>query len=266
MGARLLRVATGLTLGFLYLPIAVIVLYSFNASRIVQSWPIENFTTEWYAAAFGNPTIRDALALSLTVAAVATITALVLGSLAALAVDRYRFFGRDAISFSLVLPLALPGIVTGIALNNTFNGAIEGFKIPLGTLTIAIGHATFCVVVVYNNVVARLRRSSRSIEEASRDLGADTLQTFRYITFPTIRSAILAGALLAFALSFDEIVVTTFTSGTQVTIPIWILNHYKQPNQQPIVNVVAVLLILLSTVPVYLAQRLSSSSGTEGRT
>jgi putative spermidine/putrescine transport system permease protein len=265
VGARLLRAATGLTLGFLYLPIVVIVLYSFNASRIVQTWPITDFTIDWYTAAFGNPTVRDALVLSLTVASVATVTALVLGSLAALAVDRFRFFGRDAISFALVLPIALPGIITGIALNNTFNGAFEGIRLPLGTLTIAIGHATFCVVVVYNNVIARLRRSSRSIEEASKDLGADTWQTFRYITFPVIRTAILAGALLAFALSFDEIVVTTFTAGTQVTIPIWILNHYRQPNQQPIVNVVAVLLILLSTVPVYIAQRLSSGSEAERR-
>jgi putative spermidine/putrescine transport system permease protein len=265
MGPRFLRLATSLTIAFLYLPIVVIVLYSFNASRIVQTWPILNFTTDWYAAALGNQSVRDALGLSLTVALFATVMALILGSLAALAVERFRFFGRDTVSFALVLPIALPGIITGIALNNTFNGAFQGIKLPLGTLTIAIGHATFCVVIVYNNVIARLRRSSRSIEEASRDLGADTWQTFRYVTFPLVRTALLAGGLLAFALSFDEIIVTTFTAGTQVTVPIWILNHFRQPNQQPIVNVVAVLLILLSTIPVYLAQRLSSDTSGIGR-
>jgi putative spermidine/putrescine transport system permease protein len=256
MGRPLLRVAVGLTLGFLYLPLFVIFLYSFNAQRI-QVWPIQQFTTNWYAEALGNADVRDAFLLSIEVALFAMIVALIFGSLAAFAVHRFHFFGRDVVSFFLVLPIALPGIVTGIALNSTFNN----LGLPFGTLTIVIGHATFCVVIVYNNVVARLRRTSHSIEEASMDLGADSWQTFRHVTLPLIGTAILAGGLLAFALSFDEIIVTTFTAGTQETIPIWVFNHLRLPNQRPIVNVVAVFLILLSTIPVYFAARLSSDSG-----
>jgi putative spermidine/putrescine transport system permease protein len=261
MARWLLRAATGLVITFLYLPIATIALYAFNAQRI-QVWPIKEFSTQWFGAAWDNPSVRDALGLSLQVGLLAALIAVVLGSLAAFAIHRFRFFGREVFSLSLVLPIALPGIVTGLALNATVRTAGLSFS----TATIVVGHATFCIVVVYNNVVARLRRSSRNIEEASMDLGADTWQTFRYITFPTIRTAVLAGGLLAFALSFDEIVVTTFTAGTQETIPIWIFDHLRQANQRPIVNVVALVLILLSTIPVYLASRLTTGSETGGRT
>jgi putative spermidine/putrescine transport system permease protein len=261
MAHWLLRAATGAVITFLYLPIATIALYAFNAQRI-QVWPIKEFSTQWFGSAWDNPSVRDALVLSLQVGILASLLAVVLGSLAAFAIHRFRFFGREIFSLSLVLPIALPGIVTGLALNATVRTA----GISFSTATIVVGHATFCIVVVYNNVVARLRRSSRNIEEASMDLGADTWQTFRYITFPTIRTAILAGGLLAFALSFDEIVVTTFTAGTQETIPIWIFNHLRQANQRPIVNVVALVLILLSTIPVYLASRLTTGSETAGRT
>jgi len=257
----LLRAASGAVLAFLYLPIATIALYAFNAQRI-QVWPIREFSTEWFGSAWDNPSVRDALGLSLQVGILSALIAVVLGSLAAFAIHRFRFFGREVFSLSLVLPIALPGIVTGLALNATARTA----GISFSTATIVIGHATFCIVVVYNNVVARLRRSSRNIEEASMDLGADTWQTFRYITWPVIRTAVLAGGLLAFALSFDEIVVTTFTAGTQETIPIWIFNHLRQANQRPIVNVVALVLILLSTIPVYLASRLTTGSETGGRT
>ena len=255
MSRVLLRVATGLTLVFLFVPIAFIVLYAFNAQR-VQVWPIQEYSTRWFGEALANESVRDAFVLSLTVAFAATFLAILLGSLASFAVHRHRFFGREVISFALVLPIALPGIVTGIALNATFNN----FAVPLGTLTIVVGHATFCVVVVYNNVIARLRRSSASIEEASADLGADSWQTFRFVTFPVLRTAVVAAGLLAFALSFDEIIVTTFTAGTDETLPIWILNHLRLPNQRPIVNVVALVLILLSMIPVYIAQRLSSDT------
>jgi putative spermidine/putrescine transport system permease protein len=261
MARWLLRAATGAVIAFLYLPIATIALYAFNAQRI-QVWPIQSFSTEWFGAAWDNPSVRDALGLSIQVGLLSALIAIVLGSLAAFAIHRFRFFGREVFSLSLVLPIALPGIVTGLALNATVRTA----GISFSTATIVVGHATFCIVVVYNNVVARLRRSSRNIEEASMDLGADTWQTFRYITLPVIRTAVLAGGLLAFALSFDEIVVTTFTAGTQETIPIWIFNHLRQANQRPIVNVVAVLLILLSTIPVYLASRLTTGSETAGRT
>ncbi len=253
----LLRVGTALTLVFVYTPIVVIALYAFNESRI-QAWPIKGVTLEWFDRALHNPGVRDALVLSLKAALGATLLALVLGTLASLAVARYRFFGRETISFVVILPIALPGIVTGMALNATFNTV----GIQLGLLTIIVGHATFCIVVVYNNTVARLRRTSQHLEEASADLGADTWQTFRYVTFPQLRSALLAGALLAFALSFDEVIVTTFTAGPDQTLPIWILGNLSRPNQLPVVNVVAVFLILLSTIPVYLATRLTRDTGS----
>jgi putative spermidine/putrescine transport system permease protein len=263
MARWLLRAATAGVLAFLYTPILIIALYAFNAERI-QVWPIREFSTEWFGSAWGNPSVRAALGLSVQVGLLSSLLAIILGSLAAFAVHRFRFFGREVFSLALVLPIALPGIVTGLALNASARTA----GISFSTFTIVLGHATFCIVVVYNNVIARLRRSSRSIEEASMDLGADTWQTFRYITFPVIRTAVLAGGLLAFALSFDEIVVTTFTAGTQETIPIWIFNHLRQANQRPIVNVVALVLILLSTIPVYLASRLTTgtATGTSGRT
>jgi putative spermidine/putrescine transport system permease protein len=252
----LLRAGTALTLVFVYLPIVVIALYAFNESRI-QAWPIKGVTLEWFDRALHNPGVRDALMLSVKAALGATLLALVLGTLASLAVARYRFFGRETISFLVILPIALPGIVTGMALNATFNTA----GVTLGLVTIVVGHATFCIVVVYNNAVARLRRTSQHLEEASADLGADTWQTFRYVTFPQLRSALLAGALLAFALSFDEVIVTTFTAGPDQTLPIWILGNLSRPNQLPVVNVVAVFLILLSTIPVYLATRLTRDTG-----
>jgi putative spermidine/putrescine transport system permease protein len=262
LGRWALRLATGVVLLFLYLPLAIVALYAFNGNR-AQTWPITKFTTDWFSAALDNPGVRDAFALSVTVALLATAVALFLGTLVALVIHRFRFFGRDVLSFALILPIALPGIVTAIALSSS----IRVLGLSFGTLTIVLGHATFCVVVVYNNVIARMRRSSRSIEEASADLGADALQTFRYVTFPVVRTALLAGGLLAFALSFDEIIVTQFTAGTQETIPIWILNHLRQPNQRSIVNVVALALILLSMIPVYLANRIASdsSSGAQGR-
>jgi putative spermidine/putrescine transport system permease protein len=247
---------TGLTLAFIYFPLAIIALYAFNSSRI-QRWPIDGLSFKWIDAAYHNPGARDALGTSVKVALMATAVALVLGSLAAFAVARYDFFGRDAISFLVVVPIAMPGIVTGMALNSAFREAPLIGGVNLGLLTIVISHATFCIVLVYNNVVARLRRMSGNLEEASADLGADPLQTFRYVTFPTIRSALLAGGLLAFALSFDEIIVTIFTAGSVETLPIWILHNYSRPNQGPIVNAVGLFAILLSIIPVYIAQRLT---------
>jgi putative spermidine/putrescine transport system permease protein len=252
----LLRGGTVLTLVFVYVPLVIIALYAFNSSRI-QAWPIDGFTLDWFERALHNQGARDALWVSIKAAFLATLVALVLGTLASLAVSRYHFFGRETISFFIILPIALPGIVTGMALNATFNTV----GLSLGLITIVIGHATFCIVLIYNNAVARLRRVSEHLEEASADLGADSWQTFRYITFPQLRSALLAGALLAFALSFDEVIVTTFTAGPDFTLPIWILNNLSRPNQLPVVNVVAVFLILLSTIPVYLATRLSRDTG-----
>ena len=249
-----LRAAVGLTLAFIYLPLVVVGIYAFNSSNIL-SWPPPGLTTHWFDAAFHNSGAGSAILTSVKVGLVATAFALLLGTLAALAVARHRFFGRETVSFLVILPIALPGIVTGVALSDTFTQVLG---IPLNLLTVIIGHATFCIVVVYNNAVARLRRSSGSIEEASADLGADPWQTFYYVTLPAMRSALVAGALLAFALSFDEIIVTLFTIGAgQQTLPIWIFNNLFRPNQLPIVNVVAILLVLASTIPVYLAQRLT---------
>jgi putative spermidine/putrescine transport system permease protein len=253
-GTRIaLRLATIGVLGFLYLPVIILVIYAFNPSRI-QSWPPAGFTLHWFGEAFNNPAIRTAILNSLIVATVATAIALVLGTLAALAVQRYSFFGRETISFLLVLPIALPGVVTGIALQTSF----VTLGVDLGLLTIVIGHATFCVVIAFNNVIARLRRFSRSPEEASADLGADTFTTFRRITLPSMGTALLSGALLAFALSFDEIIVTNFTAGAATqTLPLWIFTAIQRPTELPVVNVVAFLLILVSVIPVYIATRIS---------
>ena len=251
-----LRALTGLTLAFLYAPLLVIALYAFNTQR-TQVWPIPGLTLDWFGKAFHNPGVRDALLTSVKAGLGATAIAIVLGSLAAMAVARYRFFGREAVSFLVILPIALPGIVTGMALNATFREVLEPFGIGLGLFTVIVGHATFCIVVIYNNVVARLRRTSRSFEQASADLGATGWQTFRHITLPAMRSALVAGALLAFALSFDEVIVTTFTAGGSQTLPIWILTNLSRPNQLPIVNVVGVLVIALSIVPVWFAHRLT---------
>jgi putative spermidine/putrescine transport system permease protein len=253
----MIKIGSWFVLVFLYLPIAIVVVYAFNNS-VGQKWPIESFTLKYFKQAWENEQVRQSLGTSLTIALFATVAALVLGSAAAFAVHRFRFFGRNAVSFMLVLPIALPGIVTGIALNSTFNN----FKIPFNIWTIVIGHATFCIVVVYNNVLARLRRTPTSLVEASMDLGADGWQTFRYVTFPAIRTAVVAGALLAFALSFDEIVVTNLTSGNEITIPKFIYNNMRQPRNRPIVNVVAVVVVLVMLIPIYLAQRLAG--GGEG--
>jgi len=248
-----LRIGTAITLAFIYVPLMVIAVYAFNESRS-QSWPIEGFTLEWFDRALNNPGVRDALWTSVKAGLGATAIAIVLGTLAAMAVARHRFFGRDTISFLVILPIALPGIVTGMALNATFTQVLG---VDLTLFTVIVGHATFCIVVVYNNAVARLRRTGISLEEAANDLGAGPWRAFRDITFPQMRTALVAGALLAFALSFDEIIVTTFTAGSEQTLPIWIFTNYSRPNQLPIVNVVGLLLIVLSIIPVYLANRLS---------
>ena len=256
-----LRVGTAITLAFIYIPLIVIAIYAFNESRS-QAWPIDGLTLEWFDRAINNPGVRDALWTSLKAGLGATGIAIVLGTLAAMAVSRHRFFGRDVISFLVVLPIALPGIVTGMALNATFTQVLG---VDLTLFTVIVGHATFCIVVVYNNAVARLRRTGTSLEEAANDLGAGAWRTFRDVTFPQMRTALVAGALLAFALSFDEIIVTTFTAGSQETLPIWIFTNYSRPNQLPIVNVVGLSVILLSIIPVYFANRLSQDPiGTPG--
>jgi putative spermidine/putrescine transport system permease protein len=254
-----IKAGTAITLLFLYVPLVILGLYAFN-KRFTAAWPPELWTTKWFKVAWEDPNLRPALLGSIEAAVGATTLALILGSLAAFAVHRFRFFGREAISFVLVLPIALPGIVTAIALSSSINYAHSAFGLTFSIWTIIVGHATFCIVVVFNNVIARLRRTPTSFVEASMDLGADGWQTFRYVTLPSIRTALVAGALLAFGLSFDEIVVTNFTAGSKLTLPIWIFDNIRQPRAQPVVNAVALVLMLLSIVPVYFAQRLAGGA------
>lgn len=254
-----LRAGVGAGLAFIYIPLIVVGIYAFNASGTTQKWPPPGLTLDWFPQALEDESVREAFLTSVEVGLVATAIAMLLGTLASLAVARHRFFGRETISFLVILPIALPGIVTGVAFSNTFTQVLG---IDLSLFTVIVGHATFCIVVVYNNVIARLRRTSASFEEASADLGADTWQTFRHVTLPTMKTALVAGGLLAFALSFDEIIVTTFTLGAgDETLPIWIFRNLFRPNQLPVVNVVALLVILISIIPVYLAHRLSSEEG-----
>jgi len=265
-GARIaLRVAMILGLAVIYVPLFVVLINSFNADKTF-AWPPTHLTGEWWTRAWDNGGVRSALWTSVKAGIGATAVACVLGTMAAFAVQRYRFFGRETVSLLVILPIALPGIVTGIALNNAFRTVLSPFGIQLGLFTVVVGHATFCIVTIYNNVLARLRRMGTSTEEASADLGADTFQTFRYVTFPLLRSALLAGGLLAFALSFDEIIVTNFTAGAGTqTIPMWILSAIQRPAELPVVNVVALVLIVLSVIPVWLATRISGEATAGGR-
>jgi putative spermidine/putrescine transport system permease protein len=251
-----LRAWAVVVLLFLFIPILVILLYAFNSSNI-ETWPLPGLSTKWLALTWNDPEIQTALVLSLQAGLAATGLALVLGSMAAFAIHRSRFFGRDVISLLFILPLALPGIVTGIALNSF----IHFTGITFSILTIVVGHTTFCIVVVYNNVLARLRRTQGSLIEAAMDLGANGFQTFRDVTLPLIATSVVAGAMLAFALSFDEVIVTTFTAGAQNTLPIWIFGAIRLGQRLPEVNVVVSFVILVTIIPVIIAARLTGGSG-----
>jgi putative spermidine/putrescine transport system permease protein len=257
-GARAaLRAAVGLVLVVIYVPLLVVAISSFNADQTF-GWPPTELTFHWWKVAATSQGARDAILTSLEVGLIATTVALMLGTLAAFALVRYEFFGRDSISLLIVLPIALPGIVTGLALNSAFTTMMG---VSLSIWTVAVAHATFCIVVVFNNVSARLRQIGGNVEEASMDLGASRWTTFRWVTLPLLRFVLLAGALLAFALSFDEIVVTTFTAGQGVqTLPIWIFTNLFRPNQTPVINVIGTVLILASLLPIYLSQKLVGGS------
>ena len=245
-----LRIWVALVLAFLFIPIVLIVLYAFNSSNI-ESWPISGFSLHWFSVAWHDSQVRSAFLLSLRVGLIATALALALGSATAYALHNFAFFGREAISFLLVLPLALPGIITGIALNSFFSFT----GVQLGTLTIIVGHTTFCIVLVYNNLIARLRRTPGSLAEASQDLGARGWQTLRYVTLPLSATALISGALLAFALSFDEVIVTVFTAGAQNTLPLWIFGAIRLGQQLPEVNAVVSVVILLTLIPALMLPR-----------
>jgi putative spermidine/putrescine transport system permease protein len=245
---------------FLWVPLVTIGLYAFNSSNI-QTWPLPGLSLKWFGEAWDDSEVRDALVLSIKAALGATAVALVLGGALSFALARFRFFGRDVISFLFILPIALPGIITGMALNRFFT---EAGLLP-SLWTIVIGHATFCMVIVFNNVAARLRRTSASLIEASQDLGADGWQTFRYVTWPTIATALVAGGLLAFALSFDEVVVTFFTAGANNTLPLIIFGYIRNGLHLPVVNVVVLVVILLTVIPVMISVRLTRQTGILGR-
>lgn len=248
-----LKLAAAGGLLFLHVPIMFIFVYAFTTEEKSYQWPPPGLTLKWFAVTWGRPDVWDALTLSVKVAAISTAIALVLGTLCAAAVSRSKFFGRETISLLVILPIALPGIITGIALRSAFNLA----EIPFSFWTIVLGHATFCVVVIYNNAVARFRRTSSSLIEASMDLGADGFQTFRYVILPNIGTALLAGGMLAFALSFDEVIVTTFTAGQQSTLPIWMLEELVRPRQRPVTNVVAMVVVLVTFLPILAAYYLT---------
>ncbi len=252
---RILAGFSVFALVLIYAPLFVVLANSFSTSQSL-TWPPPGLTLEWWARAFQSEAARSAVLTSLQVGALSTAIALVLGTAVAFALQRFEFFGRDTVNLLVILPIALPGIVTGLALNNFFRGILG---VSLAMWTVVVAHATFTIVTVFNNVIARLRRTGTTLEEASSDLGAGVWTTFRLVTFPQIRSALFAGGLLAFALSFDEIIVTTFTAGVNVmTLPIYILNNMFRPNQAPVVAVIAVVMIVISVVPIYIAEKLNS--------
>ncbi len=256
--SRGLKIAAGAGLLFMHLPIILIFVYAFTTEDKSYQWPPPGLTTKWFAVTWNRPDVWDALFLSVKVAAISTGIALVLGTLCAAAVARAKFFGRETISLLVILPIALPGIITGISLRSAFNLA----DIPYSFWTIVLGHATFCIVVVYNNAVARFRRTSGSLIEASMDLGANSFQTFRFVILPNIATALLAGGMLAFALSFDEVIVTTFTAGQQQTLPIWMLEELVRPRQRPVTNVVAMVVVLVTFLPILGAYYLTRGTET----
>ena len=253
-----LKAAVAFVVLFLHFPLFIVVLYAFTTQESAFTFPPPGLTTKWFGQALDTPDLWEALRLSVQVALVASLIAIVLGSMASAAVGRFRFFGRESISVFLVLPLALPGIITGIAIRSAVNLA----DVPFSFWTIVVGHGTFCVVVVYNNVLARLRQTSGSVVEASQDLGASGVQTLRHVLAPTVGTALLAGGILAFALSFDEIIVTQFTHGPgQETLPIWIFESLFKPRDRPLTNVAAVLVMSLTFIPIIVAERLSRGAG-----
>jgi putative spermidine/putrescine transport system permease protein len=252
-----LKLAATAGLLFLHLPIALIFLYAFTTDERSFTFPPPGLTTKWLAVAWNRSDVWQALALSVRVAAIATAIAIILGTLCAAAMVRARFFGREVISLLVILPIALPGIITGISLRSAFSL----MDIPFSTWTIVLGHATFCIVVVYNNAVARFRRLSGSLMEASADLGANAFQTFRHVILPNLGTALLAGGMLAFALSFDEVIVTTFTAGQQATLPIWMLEELVRPRQRPVTNVVAMFVVLVTFLPILAAYYLTREGG-----
>lgn len=250
----ILGIISSFVLAIVYLPLFIVLINSFNKSMNMD-WPPPGFTITWWEKAFGSGGLIAALSTSIVIALCASGIALILGTLLAIALSRYKFFGKESVGLMVILPIALPGIVTGLALNNAFR-TVLGMQLSMATVIVA--HATFCIVTVYNNVLARLSRTNKNLEDASADLGAGVFTTFRLVTLPQIGSALIAGGLLAFALSFDEIIVTTFTAGSGVeTLPIWIMNNMFRPGKAPVVDVVAVTTVIISVVPLYFANRLT---------
>ena len=257
----LLRISAIGGLLFLHLPILLIFLYAFTTEEKTYVFPPPGLTTKWFAVAWNRVDIWPPLYLSLQVAAISTLLAMILGTCVSAAMARAKFFGREQISLLILLPIALPGVITGMALRSAFSI----IDIDFSTWTIILGHATFCIVIVFNNAVARFRRLSGGILEASADLGANAFQTFRHVLLPNLGTALLAGGMLAFALSFDEVIVTTFTAGQQSTLPIWMYSELIRPRQRPVTNVVAIVVFAATFVPILLAYYLTrNGSETAG--
>jgi len=252
-GRSVLRAVAYLGLAFLHLPLVFIAVYAFNTESSGYAFPLPGVTVDWFVKAVARDDIRQAVLLSLGVAGMATLIAMVLGTLTAIALNRDHFFGKNAMTTMLIMPIALPGIVTGIALLAAF----KMLDVNPGFWTIVIGHATFCVIMVHNNVVARLRRLPGRLMEASMDLGADTLTSIRHVILPQMATALMAGGILAFALSVDELIVTTFTAGSDKTLPIWLMGQLGRPRDVPITNVVALLMMLATAPLIVLAWRLT---------
>ncbi|MGR3315106.1 ABC transporter permease [Roseovarius indicus] len=237
-----LVVVVSLVMAFLYVPIWILIIYSFNDNRTL-TWPLTGFTTHWYEQLIRNEQLLTAIGNSFYVASCSTVLTLLVGVPAALALHRLRFPGKNVFRRLLLLPIALPGIVTGISMLNMFK--MFGFNLSLET--VILGHATALLAVVVTQVFARLQRLPKSLAEASSDLGANPLQTFIHVTLPNIRTALIGAGLLSFVLSFDEIPVTFFLTGRDNTLPMYIYSTMRR-GVTPEINAVGTIIVLMSLI------------------
>jgi len=239
-GDSFLAVTAMTVMAFLYLPICVLIIFSFNDNRIM-TLPLNGFTWRWYEAVYNNADMLEAIGNSLYVASFATLGCLIVGVPAAFALDRVNFYGKPVFRRLILLPIALPGVITGISMLNLFR--VVGFNLSLET--VIIGHSTALVSIVVTQVFARLQRLNRTYEEASGDLGARPWQTFFFVTLPNIRSAVIGSALLSFTVSFDEIPVTFFLTGRDNTLPMYIWSTLRR-GITPEINAVGTIIVLIS--------------------
>ncbi len=226
--------------GFLYLPIVVLIAYSFSEGRLM-SFPIQGFTLDWYAVLWRDTDMWHSITNSAVVAIMVVPLSLFLGVLAAFALDRFEFIGKVVFERIIMLPLIIPGVITGLSILLVLKKA----DVPLSLFTVVLGHAVAWMPIVVTQVYARLRRFDRSLEYASMDLGANRFQTFFRVTLPSIRSAIIGSALLVFTLSFDEIAITFFLTGSKNTLPMHIWSMMRE-GVTPEINAVATCVVVVS--------------------